>query len=395
MNFTIINKPYEMAHVGNPMLVTVQVNDDVKGMDVKVYINNVITVTLSYVPDLSKRITFDIAEVIKANISTAPISTDAPIQKVEAPSVSYKLELISKTSSMGYSSYIIGTAFLGGVSNNAYRDLSKAGLNMFSYRLNNHTRQFLFTTRTNTRNIILKESELAPFLFIHPGMPICFVSDRGRRLITQAQDKDSICALDVNAVRKAFFDTYKEVPSFISVLISDSYIFDIAISPAEKSPERKIIMFRNSLGCYERIELTGESQRQPEFEEKENYLQYDQGSALDLTLTGRTQLNDVLLLSSGVKRIDEVPFILDMLSSEDIYILEDSNWRKCTVTADEFQYGKRSEPINISLTVRLLDSNSMHLPDLDYQAPRYEFGEWILQDGQLNGFGFIYHDYTL
>ena len=64
---------------------------------------------------------------------------------------------------------------------------------------------------------------------------------------------------------------YPAVPATIAVWISCNISFPFNIIPGQLSEETYLIRFRNSLGAYERIEVTGIASHNVELEEEDTF----------------------------------------------------------------------------------------------------------------------------
>lgn len=115
-----------------------------------------------------------------------------------------------------------GTAFAGGVNDQQFEAFAENGLDIFSYRLDNPDKQYLFTTRSHSKTVRLKDTELYPFVFIHSGKDIVFRSESGNEITTLAKTKGTVCLLDVYKIRDKFAFDFNEQTSKIDVLTGHS-----------------------------------------------------------------------------------------------------------------------------------------------------------------------------
>lgn len=284
----------------------------------------------------------------------------------------------------------IGTTILylhainGGISDHLSSVLEEYGMDAFSYRLESTDRSFLFTTRTNSPNIVLKESEVFPFVFLHPGKSISFKTANNRVITTPAMTKGTPCLMDINTLRKMFYDLYKEASSYFQVLIENSYTFDITLTPNRISEDFYLLRFRNSLGGFEQMEITGRPYFTPEISEDYSWKKLNSRRTFE-TRKERNEITHKLTVETGYKTSDELFFLMDILSSDQVYlILPDESIQRCQVKASSdikvpFPVIK---PQSVALEISPVVSEKYYSPSVDFAAP----GAWILNTGSWNDF---------
>lgn len=256
-----------------------------------------------------------------------------------------------------------GYIFRGGISKLAYKTLAENGYDMFTYRLRNQFTQFLFTTRTNAKVITIRRTELYPFAFIHPGRVIEFRSVLGNVVTTDALPEGTPAIMDIGAVKEEFKLRYNEDPATIEVWISGNISFTFNIIPGQLSEENYLIRFRNSLGAYEQIEVTGIASHNVELEEEDTFNSFNDFDFFE-EHRSRTVSRSAIEVETGYKSRSELPFILDMIKSDEIYfIYPDGTTVRCHVTADDIKYEHRmTEPRSIALTIREVVDEEFHTP---------------------------------
>lgn len=254
-----------------------------------------------------------------------------------------------------------GIAFRGGISNHAFRKLQENGYDIFTYRLLSHSDQFLFTTRTHGKEIKLKETELFPFVFIHPGLPIVFKSESGNEITTPTKSA-GVYAMNIRKVLEQFPAGTQR----IEVCPNGQYAFHFTILPGKLSEEKYLLRFRNSLGAFEMLEVTGRAMHTPEFSEESLY---ETLTEFDFYEERRSRVNSkgVIEVETGYKERREFPFILDMIQSDEIYfIYPDGESFRCHVKADSARYHHRiTEPTSIKLKVRPVLEEEFATPKIE------------------------------
>jgi len=274
--------------------------------------------------------------------------------------------IIPYTVKIGNSYEFTGNAFRGGVSNKLYARLADNGYDIFSYRLNSPRRQFLFTTRTNDSEVNIRDTELYPFVFLNREVPLSFVSSAGNSIDVSTAGLGPVCVMDIAALRLAFDDQYGEIPDMIKVYASGNLAFSFIISPGKLAEEKYRLRFLNSLGTYEMIEVTARASRSSEFGEEDLYNVMN-GYDFFEERKMRTSSRDKIEVETGHRLRHEMPFILDMIKSEEVYFIYPSGQEfRCRVTTDAFKYRERiTEPTSIPLTITELTDERFALPPID------------------------------
>lgn len=126
------------------------------------------------------------------------------------------------------------------------------------------------TTRTAGWRIVMKETELYPLYFISLERFLYMtVVERttGKTLIQDGNFDNGIFALDIDALRKQFFDEYGVLSNSFDIYKGDpsQYSCSIVIERSDPARERYRLKFRNSLGVFEIIELAGELTITPDY----------------------------------------------------------------------------------------------------------------------------------
>lgn len=76
-------------------------------------------------------------------------------------------------------------------------------------------------------------------------------------------------------------------------------------------------------------------------------------------------------LNTGFKRKTELKFIQDLLSSDDIRLLNGTARRRVLVTCEEYGYEEpMKEPTSLVLDIEVAERESNYTPDMDGRTPR-------------------------
>jgi hypothetical protein len=357
---TVTKIPRQNVFAGNPVVFELETDtDEVVVVEVTVNGHSYFT---SYFP-------FQDGEVyrVKMELSGYLQPADTPLA-IPSGKVIASLDgfIIPYTVKIGEDYEFTGNAFRGGVSNKIYARLADNGYDIFSYRLNSSRRQFLFTTRTNDSEVCLRDTELYPFVFLNKQIPLSFVSPAGNSIDINTAGFGPVCVMDITALREAFDEQYGEIPDMIKVYASGNLAFSFIISPGKLAEEKYRLRFLNSLGAYEVIEVTARASRSSEFGEEDLYNVMNGYDFFEERKT-RTSSRDKIEVETGHRLRHEMPFILDIIKSEEVYFMYPSGQEfRCRVSTDAFKYRERiTEPTNIPLTITELTDERFALPPVD------------------------------
>lgn len=260
-----------------------------------------------------------------------------------------------------------GVAFQGGLSKSFLKMLYDSEYkDIFNYRLNNKNNQFLFTTRSQSKNIKIRYSEISSFVFIHPGTTIKFISGNGAIIDTPAMLKGTLCAMNLKKALAIYEFSYEDVKYIDVFTDNEEYSFRINIIPSILSEERYLLKFKNSLGAYEFIDITGRAYCVPESNEEYSWKSLSSYGFFE-DKRDRVDLRSVLEVETGFKTKDELDFILDMVHSDDIYIIyPDASEIKVLVSVDNIRYRNRQTVTHsIPLKIKEIVENKYLSPNIN------------------------------
>lgn len=363
MTITVLKEPSPYCFIGNE--VAFEVQTDSYGAIVVEIISNGISQKTSYYPFKRGDIytsRFNIAGYLYITSETSDYPEGDLVSTLPDFSIPYLVKI-------GEDYVFDGIAFKGGIDNQTLVVLGKEGYNIFTYRLGSHFEQFLFTTRTHSKIVKVRESELYPFVFIHPGIDLTFRSESGNTITIPPQVEDSICVMDIAAVRINYLYQFGETPNIIEVWTAGEKTFTIQIVPKQVSEESYLIKFKNSLGAYELIEVVGAASHEPQISEPDIYQSLtDFGFYSDRR--DRLSIQDIIKVETGYKAKDEILFIRDMVCSDEAYfIYPDGSYFRCNVSVDKLAYReKRVTPESIPLIVTDENDSRYVSPYLDWST---------------------------
>lgn len=359
MNISILKQPGRYCFIGNAVAFELQI-DSYQAIIVDVICNGQ-TYKASYYPFKKGEVyyaRFDIAGYLYSESTL----TDYPLGQIVQPLAGFVIPYQVKIGEYVFD----GIAFKGGIDDYTQSLLQKEGFDIFSYRLASYFDQFLFTTRTHNKTVKLRGSELYPFVFIHCGLPVTFKSVTGKTISTTPKAEGTVCVLDPSALRAEFDRLFNEIPNSIEVWIADSCSFTLQIMPAQVSEEKYLIRFRNSLGAFEVVEVTGTGNHEPEVSDSVNYQSLNEFDIFE-EHRKRVSMREVIKVESGYKTRDEILFLRDLVCSEEAYFIqEDGSAFRCNVTVDKFAYRhKQITPTSIPLIVTHVNESRFISPSVD------------------------------
>lgn len=265
-----------------------------------------------------------------------------------------------------YDSYEAKAEFMvipGGVSKQNYKRLFATGQDAFTARFLNPKNNYFLTTRTAGWRIILKETELFPLYFLsNKNQGITVVEAVTKQALTLNVVSLGVYALDISAIRRWFFQECRVISNIFDIYTGGTYSCRIVVERSDISKERYRLKFRNSLGVFEIIELTGELSISPDYSaaEEASFKRYDFVTGSFYSERERVERRQSVSVETGIKRPEEVRFLMDMIGSEEVYLLDLTPFPlKVIPTVEEFSYRPRPEtPEKFMLKLEIADSET-------------------------------------
>lgn len=229
------------------------------------------------------------------------------------------------------------------------------------------------TTRTAGWRIVMKETELYPLYFISLETILYMtVVERttGKTLIQDGNFDNGIFALDIDALRKQFFDEYGVLSNSFDIYKGDpsQYSCSIVIERSDPARERYRLKFRNSLGVFEIIELAGELTITPDYAaaDEARFSRYDAETDDFTADRERITRPQSLTIETGVMRADTVRFLMDMIGSEEVYLLDLSELPvKVIPSIEELKYKPRPEtPQKFTVKLQMAEDETNIMQDI-------------------------------
>ena len=261
----------------------------------------------------------------------------------------------------------------GGVSRQNYRRYARMKTDAFEARFLNNANNFFMTTRTAGWRIVMKETELYPLYFISLEKYLYMtVVERttGKTLIQDGNFDSGIFALDIDALRKQFFDEYGVLSNSFDIYKGDpsQYSCSIVIERSDPARERYRLKFRNSLGVFEIIELAGELTITPDYAaaDEARFSRYDAETDDFTADRERITRPQSLTIETGVMRADTFRFLMDMIGSEEVYLLDLSELPvKVIPSIEELKYKPRPEtPQKFTVKLQMAEDETNIMQDI-------------------------------
>ena len=327
----------------------------------------------------------NIAEIVETGITDARILSDNTehLLAVSGLSAEVTIHVVNEGEEEDNLSF---TAWKGGISKKEFRRLRNMGTDIFSLKFLNESCNFFFTTRSNDWRITMRETELYPLCFIYPGHELKITELLTGQSLAVPGRVENFCALNLEAVRLKFFTDYGVLGNLFDVYSGETFACRIGIEQSPTVREHYRLRFLNSYGVYEVFSLEGEASVTPGMDEDEDavFRRYDEITDDYYSDRIRTEIQEVVTIKTGFKRPQEIRFLLDLLSSDDVYLAGYGREEiKVIPSAEEFSYRVRPDaPQNVTLKLTFADKESNwtgEITESGYRKPRVHSKEFSKQ----------------
>lgn len=327
----------------------------------------------------------NIAEIVETGITGARILPDNTdhILAVSGLSAEVTIHVVNEGEEEDNLSF---TAWKGGISKKEFKRLRNMGTDIFSLKFLNESCNFFFTTRSNDWRIMMRETELYPLCFIYPGHELKIMELLTGQSFSIPGTAGNFYALNLEAVRLKFFTDYGVLANLFDVYSGDTFALRIGIEQSPTVRERYRLRFLNSYGVYEVFSLEGEASVTPGMDEDEDavFRRYDEITDDYYSDRIRTEIQEAVTIKTGFKRPQEIRFLLDLLSSDDVYLSGYGREEiKVIPSAEEFSYRVRPDaPQNVTLKLTFADKESNwtgEITESGYRKPKVHSKEFSKQ----------------
>lgn len=312
-------------------------------------------------PPLSMNVA-EIADAFVTFFNEPPEGNISPIWQIEDTGDMCDRELSCLFEFDGYEAEYNCIVIPGGISRQNFKRLLQLNKDIFQERFFNPKGNFFLTTRTASLRIVMKETELYPLYFFprRTGDLIRIVERTNGSIYENDSFDEGVAVLDVAALRRYFAEQEQVLSSVFDVYYNSNFSCRIVVERCDPTRERYRLKFRNSLGVFEIIELTGELSITPEYTDADEsqFKRYDTRTTEFFTDRERVERKQSISVETGVKRPDEIRFLMDMLGSEEVYLLDLTPLPiKVIPSVEELTYRPRPESPQ-KFTVKLEISSS-------------------------------------
>ena len=327
----------------------------------------------------------NIAEIVETGITDARILSDNTehLLAVSGLSAEVTIHVVNEGEEEDNLSF---TAWKGGISKKEFRRLRNMGTDIFSLKFLNESCNFFFTTRSNDWRITMRETELYPLCFIYPGHELKITELLTGQSLAVPGTAGNFYALNLEAVRLKFFTDYGVLANLFDVYSGDTFALRIGIEQSPTVRERYRLRFLNSYGTYEVFSLEGEASVTPSMDEDEDavFRRYDEITDDYYSDRIRTEIQEAVTIKTGFKRPQEIRFLLDLLSSDNVYLSGYGQEEiKVIPSAEEFSYRVRPDaPQNVTLKLTFAEKESNWTGEITksgYRKPRVHSKEFSKQ----------------
>ena len=327
----------------------------------------------------------NIAEIVETGITDARILSDNTehLLAVSGLSAEVTIHVVNEGEEEDNLSF---TAWKGGISKKEFRRLRNMGTDIFSLKFLNESCNFFFTTRSNDWRITMRETELYPLCFIYPGHELKITELLTGQSLAVPGTTGSLYALNLEAVRLKFFTDYGVLANLFDVYSGDTFALRIGIEQSPTVREHYRLRFLNSYGTYEVFSLEGEASVTPGMDEDEDavFRRYDEITDDYYSDRIRTEIQEAVTIKTGFKRPQEIRFLLDLLSSDNVYLSGYGQEEiKVIPSAEEFSYRVRPDaPQNVTLKLTFTDKESNwtgEITESGYRKPKVHSKEFSKQ----------------
>ena len=303
----------------------------------------------------------NIAEIVETGITDVRILSDnmEHLLAVSGLSAEVTIHVVNEGEEEDNLSF---TAWKGGISKKEFRRLRNMGTDIFSLKFLNESCNFFFTTRSNDWRITMRETELYPLCFIYPGHELKITELLTGQSLAVPGTAGNFYALNLEAVRLKFFTDYGVLANLFDVYSGDTFALRIGIEQSPTVREHYRLRFLNSYGTYEVFSLEGEAGVTPGMDEDEDavFRRYDEITDDYYSDRIRTEIQEAVTIKTGFKRPQEIRFLLDLLSSDNVYLSGYGQEEiKVIPSAEEFSYRVRPDaPQNVTLKLTFAEKES-------------------------------------
>ena len=374
---TAVNIPkYSLA--GNPVIVSINTDSD-KEIFLQVIHNNQLIYYCSGFRFENNVLEFNISEPLSTILlSPVPDTLGVTLQELSGFIQPYSIVVWEEGEENNPTNKADLFVLSGGIDGENFRSLLNEGVSYAEKRYFEDNVNYFLTSRNADNVINIRENELFPLTLIHSGGPLSFrIYNENEDIFNYPTTNLSIeaYALNIGNIVTHFRNNNKPA-NMLRIYRNDAYLpVTINILPALPATNTRRIFFKNSLGAFECIALTGlmSLHHERNFDEKtymkrighEQYLLCRERVAEDISFKG----------SAGYKTQSEMFFLADMLGSDEVYLEgSDSVLQRVIAKTDDDIISLNDErtPASIEINLTLAETNKYQRPTF-FASEQQEF----------------------
>jgi hypothetical protein len=297
------------------------------------------------------------------------VSTEhAAIFKEEGYVLKYRLYATLYTVSGAYDTEEIlssGTinlwyAYRAGLSDTVFA----SGFNVFTDKHFSSAANYFLTSRTASQALTVRENEQRRFWFLSRNNETFKLTNIYNQSITveYANTEVACLALDLDQIRSQFYYTYGHLPNVIDIERTGFAKITFAIVPSLPSKKIRVLEFTNAWEVKDKVELTGDMELNATSDD-EAYDRYYPASGGFYKSINRSSSDQSLTGSVGYKTPAELMWISDMLSSPEVFLIENGSKFPVVVKRDSHVIASDSfVPGSISIEINFSIKNNRYTP---------------------------------
>ena len=326
----------------------------------------------------------DVAEIAEAHVDPVPSPEGIPVDDAGVmlrleDETQFEARLVAVTGDDGEPLMPEFFAIPGGISPQNFRRLKELGTDIFAARLLDKRRNFFLTTRTHGWRIVIDELEVYPLAFVclHAEDAEIAVKAAGtEHSVTAGTVMRGIYAIDINAARRKIASDCGFLASVFDVIYDGYTACRIVIRETAPERETTLVRFRNSMGVFELLHLSGEKEAGAAPEEAgEDLKRYDSTTGRYVGMSRRKTMTRTLTVSTGFRTDEEIRFILDMCASEEVYLRDRAGWVRAVPSMEKMSIrSPQLKPESVKVTLTIADGYDSQTPDIkdlkDFERPR-------------------------
>lgn len=352
------------AFTGNPIILESDetAQDLVRGASFSVSYEG----TEVYAGRFSPPLDIDIAEIADSVVEYLPepvFDGVDPVTKIRQVGPMWNTNRIDVTVDYGHTSdkYTM-IALKGGVSKQNFRRYAQGGKDVFQSRFVKEGNNVFLTTRTSDDTIEMKETEIYPLYFILGGEK---GSTRLRIRDVLSGDEnlyelsDGVYAFDPERFRWQVLEERGTLGNIIDIYVEEVFSCRIVITHCDPVKERYRLKFRNSLGVFEMMDISGTLGIQNEGQEEENegYRRFDKVTRSFLNYRDRVEFAKFFTIETPLPSRN-ILWLMDMVNSDEIYLLDaTASPIRVNVSATDVNFRHKNDiPQRVKLELRPVES---------------------------------------